>query len=77
MGVWSSHSSVGNILGTIIPSFWAHCEGEDSWGVSFLIPGASMILLSGVVCLFLVIDPIHVGLHPPTQHLVSECDLGK
>lgn len=28
MGIWNSHTSVGNILGTIIPAVWAQ-EGKN------------------------------------------------
>lgn len=32
LGIWNAHTSVGNILGTAIPSIWAS-EG-DAWYVN-------------------------------------------
>ena len=29
MGIWNSHTSVGNILGTAIPAIWA--KGGEPW----------------------------------------------
>ena len=29
MGIWNSHTSVGNILGTAIPAIWA--RGGEPW----------------------------------------------
>ena len=72
MGVWNSHTSVGNILGTIIPSFWADCDGDnDAWGWAFLVPGFIIIFFGIVTYFFLVSDPEHVGLPSPVHHLVS------
>ena len=74
MGVWNSHTSVGNILGTIIPSFWADCDGEeDPWGWSFLVPAFIIFGLGIVMFFMLVVDPKHVGLPPPRHSLVSVC----
>uniref|UniRef100_A0A1X7TVC1 Major facilitator superfamily (MFS) profile domain-containing protein n=1 Tax=Amphimedon queenslandica TaxID=400682 RepID=A0A1X7TVC1_AMPQE len=69
MGVWNSHTSVGNILGTAVPSIWAR-KGKP-WGWSFLVPGLVMIVMGIVIFLFLIVDPAHVGLPPPKHHLES------
>ncbi len=72
MGIWNSHTSVGNILGTIIPSFWADCDGEPSpWGWSFIVPAAIMLAAGVLMFLMLVVDPRHVGLPPPRHTTVS------
>ncbi|XP_064394360.1 glucose-6-phosphate exchanger SLC37A2-like isoform X2 [Halichondria panicea] len=72
MGIWNSHTSVGNILGTIIPSFWADCDGEPSpWGWSFIVPAAIMLAAGVLMFLMLVVDPRHVGL-PPPRHTTNQ-----
>ena len=74
MGIWNSHTSVGNILGTIIPSFWSDYDqdsDDDVWGWSFLVPGFIIFFFGIVTYLFLVTDPAHVGAPPPVHHLVS------
>ena len=52
MGIWYMHTSIGNILGTIIPSIWATCDGP--WGWSFVVPGFIIIVVSVPVFLLLV-----------------------
>ena len=50
MGVWNSHTSVGNILGSIIAGLFV----SSAWGLSFIVPGIIMAS-TGVLCfLFLV-----------------------
>ena len=72
MGVWYAHESLGNILGTIIPSFWAVCNGVDNpWSWSFIVPGFIIFGVGIVMFLMLVVDPKHVGLPPPRHNLVS------
>ena len=71
MGIWNSHTSVGNILGTIIPSFWADCDGVlEAWGWSFFVPGFIIIFFGILVYFILVSDPAHVGVSPPVHHFV-------
>lgn len=54
MGVWNSHTSVGNILGALIP---AAVLGAG-WGWCFVVPGlimagvAVVIYLALIVCMF-------------------------
>ncbi|KAJ7321746.1 hypothetical protein OS493_034133 [Desmophyllum pertusum] len=64
MGIWNSHTSVGNILGSAIAGVWA--SGE--WGYSFIVPGCIICGMAVIVFLFLVVDPSHVGCTPPQQH---------
>ncbi|KAK6309553.1 hypothetical protein J4Q44_G00194340 [Coregonus suidteri] len=53
MGVWNSHTSVGNILGSLIAGYWV----SSNWGLSFIVPGL-VIAFMGVVCfLFLIEHP--------------------
>ncbi|KAM9364403.1 glucose-6-phosphate exchanger SLC37A1 isoform 2-T2 [Pholidichthys leucotaenia] len=53
MGLWNSHTSVGNILGSLIAGYFV----SSNWGLSFIVPGL-IIAGMGVVCfLFLVEHP--------------------
>uniref|UniRef100_A0A3Q3X300 Uncharacterized protein n=1 Tax=Mola mola TaxID=94237 RepID=A0A3Q3X300_MOLML len=53
MGLWNSHTSVGNILGSLIAGYWV----STNWGLSFIVPGL-IIAAMGVVCfLFLIEHP--------------------
>ncbi|KAM8856516.1 glucose-6-phosphate exchanger SLC37A1 isoform 2-T2 [Spinachia spinachia] len=53
MGLWNSHTSVGNILGSLIAGYWV----SSNWGLSFIVPGL-IIAIMGVVCfLFLIEHP--------------------
>uniref|UniRef100_A0A671P0A3 Glucose-6-phosphate exchanger SLC37A2 n=1 Tax=Sinocyclocheilus anshuiensis TaxID=1608454 RepID=A0A671P0A3_9TELE len=50
MGIWNSHTSVGNILGSLIAGVYV----SSAWGLSFIVPGI-IIASAGVICfLFLV-----------------------
>ncbi|XP_076643449.1 major facilitator superfamily transporter 16 isoform X1 [Halictus rubicundus] len=60
-GIWNSHTSLGNILGTIIAAEFV----ESDWGLSFMIPGITMGLAGFVIFLFLVPNPIDIGCIPP------------
>uniref|UniRef100_A0A8C5I546 Major facilitator superfamily (MFS) profile domain-containing protein n=1 Tax=Gouania willdenowi TaxID=441366 RepID=A0A8C5I546_GOUWI len=49
MGLWNSHTSVGNILGSLIAGYWV----SSNWGLSFIVPGiiiAAMGVSNGVWC---------------------------
>ncbi|XP_064434566.1 glucose-6-phosphate exchanger SLC37A1 isoform X7 [Mirounga angustirostris] len=53
MGVWNSHTSVGNILGSLIAGYWV----SSCWGLSFIVPGV-IVAAMGIVCfLFLIEHP--------------------
>ncbi|XP_078512500.1 glucose-6-phosphate exchanger SLC37A1 [Lissotriton helveticus] len=53
MGIWNSHTSVGNILGSLIAGHWV----STCWGLSFVVPGV-IIAVMGLVCfLFLIEHP--------------------
>ncbi|XP_074929586.1 glucose-6-phosphate exchanger SLC37A2 isoform X2 [Chelonoidis abingdonii] len=68
MGIWNSHTSVGNILGSLIAGVWV----SSDWGLSFIVPGI-IIAIMGIVCfLFLVEYPEDVDCSPPLHHVKSE-----
>uniref|UniRef100_A0A672HK57 Glucose-6-phosphate exchanger SLC37A2 n=1 Tax=Salarias fasciatus TaxID=181472 RepID=A0A672HK57_SALFA len=51
MGVWNSHTSVGNILGSLIAGAFV----SSSWGLSFIVPGI-IIASTGVLCFFFLVE---------------------
>uniref|UniRef100_A0A3B4T3A9 Solute carrier family 37 member 1 n=1 Tax=Seriola dumerili TaxID=41447 RepID=A0A3B4T3A9_SERDU len=51
MGLWNSHTSVGNILGSLIAGYWV----SSNWGLSFIVPGL-LIAAMGIVCFFFLIE---------------------
>lgn len=63
MGVWNAHTSLGNILGTVI----AAAALSNGWGWAFVLPGFIMILLGFMVFTFLVVQPSDVGLPSPYE----------
>jgi MFS transporter, OPA family, solute carrier family 37 (glycerol-3-phosphate transporter), member 1/2 len=62
-GIWNSHTSIGNMLGTYIA---AHFVDSD-WSMSFIVPGFIMGVVGFIVFLFLVDSPDLVGM----QHEVT------
>lgn len=64
-GIWNSHTSVGNILGTLIAAHFV----ESNWMLSFAVPGAIMAGFGFVMFLFIVDDPEIVGLPSTRAHL--------
>uniref|UniRef100_A0A8C6SDG1 Glucose-6-phosphate exchanger SLC37A2 n=1 Tax=Neogobius melanostomus TaxID=47308 RepID=A0A8C6SDG1_9GOBI len=67
MGVWNSHTSVGNILGSLIAGAFV----SSAWGLSFIVPGA-IIAATGLLCFCLLVDkPEDVGCASPLQHVRS------
>ncbi|XP_057429020.1 putative glycerol-3-phosphate transporter 5 [Lotus japonicus] len=57
MGIWNSHTSVGNIIGSVVASGAL----EFGWGWSFLLPGFLIIFVGVLVFLFLVVNPEDMG----------------
>uniref|UniRef100_A0AAX7UQ78 Glucose-6-phosphate exchanger SLC37A2 n=1 Tax=Astatotilapia calliptera TaxID=8154 RepID=A0AAX7UQ78_ASTCA len=51
MGVWNSHTSVGNILGSLIAGVFV----STAWGLSFIVPGI-IIACTGVLCFFFLVE---------------------
>lgn len=56
MGVWNSHTSVGNILGSLIAGYWV----STCWGLSFIVPGA-IVAAMGIVCFLFLIEREYPG----------------
>ena len=70
MGIWNSHTSIGNIIGALLAGTFVNYN----WGLSFLVPGLMMCGVSLLIFLCLVPEPSVVGIHPPKQRssLVSQ-----
>ncbi|XP_065850498.1 putative glycerol-3-phosphate transporter 5 [Euphorbia lathyris] len=71
MGIWNSHTSVGNIIGSVVASGVL----EFGWGWSFVVPGFLVILVGVVVFLFLVISPVDVGFQPLGEEIEMNVDV--
>uniref|UniRef100_A0A8C4KYC7 Solute carrier family 37 member 2 n=1 Tax=Equus asinus TaxID=9793 RepID=A0A8C4KYC7_EQUAS len=64
MGVWNSHTSVGNILGSLIAGVWVNGQ----WGLSFVVPGIITAAMGVITFLFLIEYPEDVDCTPPQHH---------
>lgn len=67
-GIWNSHTSVGNILGSIIAGAYV----EQDWGVSFMLPGFIIGAVGMINWFFLVPSPKDVGLQTEDENERSE-----
>ncbi|KAG0728302.1 Glucose-6-phosphate exchanger SLC37A2 [Chionoecetes opilio] len=65
MGIWNSHTSLGNILGTLIAASFV----TYNWGLSFIVPGLIIAGLGVVVFFFMVPEPAMVGLPNPNKKM--------
>ena len=57
MGLWNTHVSVGNIVGSAVAGAFASSE----WGLSFIMPGVLIASIGVLNFFFLIPDPAHVG----------------
>ncbi|XP_047513323.1 glucose-6-phosphate exchanger SLC37A2 isoform X1 [Pieris napi] len=57
-GIWNSHTSLGNILGTVMAAEYV----ESDWALSFVYPALVMGIVGFLVFLFLAAEPRCVGL---------------
>uniref|UniRef100_A0A7N8XAA9 Glucose-6-phosphate exchanger SLC37A2 n=1 Tax=Mastacembelus armatus TaxID=205130 RepID=A0A7N8XAA9_9TELE len=70
MGVWNSHTSVGNILGSLIAGVFV----SSAWGMSFIVPGL-IITFTGILCFFFLVEkPEDVNCTPPHHHDSGETE---
>eukprot|EP00730_Choanoeca_flexa_P005219 TRINITY_DN11906_c0_g3_i2.p1 TRINITY_DN11906_c0_g3~~TRINITY_DN11906_c0_g3_i2.p1 ORF type:complete len:492 (+),score=79.06 TRINITY_DN11906_c0_g3_i2:122-1597(+) len=61
MGIWNSHTSVGNILGALIPGALL----TYGWGYAFVVPAGIMLFVALLVYLFLPVYPSDLDLPDP------------
>jgi len=71
-GIWNSHTSVGNILGSLIAGYYV----DINWGMSFIIPGLLIAIMGFINFLFLAPDPQSVGC-APADHQEQRIHKGK
>merc|ERR1719189_2712463 len=64
MGLWNSHTSLGNILGSLIAGAFLS-SSWNNWGLSFIVPGAIIAGVGFLLFLFLVPKPGDIGLSDP------------
>ncbi|XP_012523580.1 glucose-6-phosphate exchanger SLC37A2 isoform X2 [Monomorium pharaonis] len=70
-GVWNSHTSLGNILGSLIAAAYV----ESDWSLSFIVPGVIMGLVGFVLFLFLVPSPVDIGYSSPASYGYRKIDV--
>lgn len=66
-GVWNSHTSIGNILGALIASYYLSTD----WSLSFIVPGIMMSVSGIFIFFFLPETPESVGCSVPPA--LSRC----
>lgn len=57
MGVWNSHTSFGNIIGSLVASEYV----ESDWALSFIVPGVMIGIMGWVVFLTVITSPGESG----------------
>lgn len=62
-GIWNSHTSIGNMLGTYIAAHYV----DSDWSMSFIVPGFIMGIMGFINFMFLIDSPELVGM----QHEVT------
>ncbi|KAL5223454.1 hypothetical protein ABZP36_010093 [Zizania latifolia] len=73
MGVWNSHTSVGNIAGSVL----AAAVLEFGWGWSFLLPSFAIAALGVVVLVSLVAHPMDAGFDPEAMEVEMNGESGE
>ena len=77
MGIWNSHTSVGNILGSLIAGAYVNYN----WGLSFIVPGLLMCVMGLIIFFFLLSSPGQVGVEssntfsPTIETMIAKPDL--
>ena len=70
MGVWNTHVSIGNIAGSAVAGAFVDTE----WGLSFVVPGVIIMVMSIVIYFFLIPDPNHVDMAQPKSVTSKSAD---
>ena len=70
MGLWNSHTSLGNIFGSLIAGAFV----SSNWGLSFTVPGMIIAGVGFILFLFMVPRPEDVGLPGSSPGQVSRED---
>ena len=74
MGIWNSHTSVGNILGSLLAGVWV----DQQWGLSFVVPGVITAIM-GIITFFFLIECewTPLPLSPQGQSKASQLGSGR
>ncbi|XP_044017680.1 glucose-6-phosphate exchanger SLC37A2 isoform X2 [Aphidius gifuensis] len=67
-GIWNSHTSLGNILGSLIAGGYV----ETDWSNSFIVPGILIGIAGFIIFLFLSPNPKIVGCSIPGKKIVRK-----
>ncbi|RMZ56132.1 hypothetical protein APUTEX25_004556 [Auxenochlorella protothecoides] len=67
MGLWNAHTSVGNILGSLLAAYML----QYGWGWSFIVPGIVIVVMGLVIFSFLVVEPQDIGFLPQSGSVVG------
>lgn len=67
-GIWNSHTSLGNILGSLIAGGYV----ETDWSNSFIVPGILIGIAGFIIFLFLSPNPGIVGCSIPGKKIVKK-----
>jgi MFS transporter, OPA family, solute carrier family 37 (glycerol-3-phosphate transporter), member 1/2 len=67
-GIWNSHTSIGNMLGTYIAAHYV----DSDWSMSFIVPGFIMGVMGFIVFLILIDSPELVGMQHEVTALNAE-----
>ena len=71
MGIWNSHTSVGNILGSLLAGVWV----DQQWGLSFVVPGVITAIM-GIITFFFLIECEWTPLPPSPRGQSEASQLG-
>ncbi|XP_071710233.1 putative glycerol-3-phosphate transporter 1 [Rutidosis leptorrhynchoides] len=66
MGIWNAHTSIGNISGSLIASYFL----KYGWGWSMVVPGLMIILVGLLLFMFLPADPQSAGIDRDEENSV-------
>ncbi|CAN4085297.1 unnamed protein product [Withania somnifera] len=67
MGIWNAHTSVGNIIGSLVASILL----TFGWGWSMVVPGSLIAVIGMVVFVFLPVHPESVGANKDEDEVFS------
>uniref|UniRef100_G3WTW9 Glucose-6-phosphate exchanger SLC37A2 n=1 Tax=Sarcophilus harrisii TaxID=9305 RepID=G3WTW9_SARHA len=71
MGIWNSHTSVGNILGSLIAGIWVN----SAWGLSFIVPGIIIAVIGVINFLFLIESECRINSqNAPVEEVATSAD---
>ena len=75
MGIWNSHTSIGNMLGSLVCAAMIHYTMDgQGWPYAFATPAIVTIVVAVLTALFLIPHPADVGLTVPETDVVPEED---